>query len=168
MRRYLVIALAACTLIATSATTQSAAAAPVTRGVYLEEFDGTTSFNEGANPCVEYAGTMHEVRSGAFLLMAPGTGPRSAEVKVRGAIDGLIELKPTTPSDGPSYSGTYSERVVGWLTDPETDTFRVAHLRLHGRLAGSDGSTRVLLMTFKLTVKADGTAVVDSQSMSCQ
>ena len=111
---------------------------------------------------------MHEVRSGSYALMAPGNGPRSAELKVRGAVDGFISIKPTKSSDGPSYAGTYSERVVGWLTDPDTDTFRVAHFRLHGRLAGSDGTSVVFEGTFKLTLKPDGTAVVDRQSSTCQ
>ena len=109
-----------------------------------------------------------EVRSGSYALMAPGVGPRSAELKVRGAIDGFIEITPTNPADGPSYAGTYSERVVGWLTDPDTDTFRVAHLRLHGRLGGSDGTSVMFEGTFKLTLKPDGTAVVDRQSITCR
>jgi hypothetical protein len=100
--------------------------------------------------------------------MAPGTGPRSAELTVRGAIDGFIEITPTNPADGPSYAGIYSERVVGWLTDPDTDTFRVAHFRLHGRLAGSDGTSVVLESTLKVTMKPDGTTVVDRQSSTCQ
>ena len=96
--------------------------------------------------------------------MAPGNGPRSTELKVRGAIDGFIEIKPTKSSDGPSYAGTYSERVVGWLTDPDTDRFRVVNFRLQGRLAGSDGTSVVFKITIKVTMKPDGTAVVERQS----
>ena len=168
MRRALAPALATCLLIAPQAMVHSTAAGSVTRGVYVEEFDGTTPFGEGENECVDYAGTQHEVRSGSYHLMAPGTGRRSAELKVRGAIDGYLEITPTEPTDGPSYAGTYSERVVGWLTDPDTDTFRVAHFRLHGRLAGSDGSSVVFESTLKVTMKPDGTAVVDRQSSTCR
>ena len=138
------------------------------RGVYVEEFDGTKPFGVGENMCVDYAGTEHEVRSGSYALMAPGNGPRSTELKVRGAVDGFIEIKPTKSSDGPSYAGTYSERVVGWLTDPDTDTFRVVSFRLQGRLAGSDGTSVVFESTFKVTMKPDGTAVVERQSESCE
>ncbi len=168
MRSVLARALASCLLIAPPALVHSTAAGSVMRGVYVEEFEGTTGFGVGENKCVEYAGTEHEIRSGSFSLMALGTGPRSAELKVRGAIDGFIEIKPTKPTDGPSYAGTYSERVVGWLTDPDNDTFRVAHFRLHGRLAGSDGSSVVFESTLKVTMKPDGTAVVDRQSSTCR
>ena len=168
MRRALAPALATCLLIAPLAMVHSTAAGSVMRGVYVEEYDGTRPFGVGENTCVDYAGTEHEIRSGSYALMALGTGPRSAELKVRGAIDGYIEIKPTKPTDGPSYAGTYSERVVGWLTDPDNDTFRVAHFRLHGRLAGSDGSSVVFESTFKVTMKPDGTAVVDRQSSTCR
>jgi hypothetical protein len=167
MRRALASTLATGLLIAPLATAHPAAAGSVMRGVYVEEFDATTAFGVGENACVDYAGTEHEVRSGSYALMAPGMGPRSAELKVRGAIDGFIEITPTNPADGPSYAGTYSERVVGWLTDPDTDTFRVAHFRLHGRLAGSDGTSAVFESTFKVTMKPDGTAVVDRLSSTC-
>lgn len=164
MRRTLAI----CLLIAPLALVHSTATGTVMRGVYVEEYDGTTAFGAGENMCVDYAGTEHEARSGSYALMAPGFGPRGAELKVRGAIDGFIQITPTKPTDGPSYAGTYSERVVGWLTDPDTDTFRVAHLRLHGRLTGSDGTSVVFEGTFKVTLKPDGTAVVDRQSSSCR
>lgn len=161
-------ALAGALLIASLTMAPAAASASVTRGEFLEEFDGTSSFGAAENPCVDYAGTMHETRSGSYALMAPGTGPRSAELKVRGAVDGFLEIAPDDPSDGPSYAGTYSERVVGWLTDPDTDAFRVVHFRLQGRLAGSDGTSVVLLSTLKLTLRPDGTTVVDRQSVTCQ
>jgi hypothetical protein len=146
----------------------STATGSVMRGVYIEEFDGTRSFGVGENMCVDYAGTEHEVRSGSYALMAPGNGPRSTELKVRGAVVGFIEIKPTDSSDGPSYAGTYSERVVGWLTDPDTDTFRLVNFRLQGRLAGSDGTSVVFKITSKVTMKPDGTAVVERQSTTCQ
>ena len=168
MRSVLARALATCLLFAPLALVHSTAAGSVMRGVYVEEFDGTTAFGVGENMCVDYAGTEHEVRSGSYALMAPGIGPRSAELKVRGAIDGHIEITPTKPADGPSYAGTYSERVVGWLTDPDNDTFRVAHFRLHGRLAGTDGSSVVFESTLKVTMKPDGTAVVERQSSTCR
>ena len=168
MRRAAATAVATSVLFGSLATVSAAQAGPVTRGVYVEEFDGTEQFAPGENQCVAYAGTLHEVRSGQFILTTLGNGPRSAELKVRGAIDGSIEITPTYPADGPSYTGTYSERVVGWLTDPDNDTFRVGHYRLRGRLAGSDGSSRVLDSTFKVTMKPDGTAVVNRQSSTCK
>lgn len=168
MRRALAPTLATCLLIAPLALVHSPAAGSVMRGVYIEEFDGTRSFGVGENMCVDYEGTEHEVRSGSYALMAPGNGPRNTELKVRGAVDGFIEIKPTKSSDGPSYAGTYQERVVGWLTDPANDTFRVVNFRLQGRLAGSDGTSVVLKSTFKVTMKPDGTAVVERQSSTCQ
>jgi hypothetical protein len=168
MHRATAAALATGLLLTSFATTQAASAAPVTRGVYVEEYDGTESFEAGGNQCVGYAGTEHEVRSGQYALMAPGTGPRNAEVKVRGAIDGFVEIAPTDPRDGPSYSGAYSERVIGWLMDPDNDAFRVGHLRLRGRLSGSDGSTVVVLLTYKVTLRTDGTVAVQRESFTCR
>ena len=168
MRRALAPALATCLLIAPLTMVSSTATGSVMRDVYVEKFEGTKPFLPGENMCVDYAGTEHEVRSGSYALMAPGNGPRSTELKVRGAVDGFIEIKPTDSSDGPSYAGTYSERVVGWLTDLEPDTFRVGNFRLQGRLAGSDGTSVVFKITFKVTMKPDGTAVVERQSTTCQ
>jgi hypothetical protein len=168
MRRVVAPALAGCLLMAPLALVHSAAAGSVKRGVYVEEFDATTPFAAGENPCVGYAGALHETRSGSYALMAPEKGPRNAELKVRGAVDGFMEITPTNPLDGPSYVGRYSERVVGWLTDPDTDTLRVGHFRLRGRLAGSDATSVVISSTFKVTLKPDGTAVVERQSTTCQ
>ncbi len=168
MRRVVTQALVGCLLMAPLTLVHSAAAGSVTRGVYIEEFDAATQFAAGENPCVGYAGALHETRSGSYALMAPGKGPRSAELKVRGAVDGFMEITPTNPFDGPRYVGRYSERVVGWLTELEPDTFRVGNFRLQGRLAGSDGTSVVFKITFKVTMKPDGTAVVERQSTSCQ
>ena len=86
-----------CLLIAPLAMVHSTAAGSVMGGVYVEEYDGTTALRAGENMCADYAGTEHEVRSGSYALMAPGIGPRGAELKVRGAIDGFIQITPTKP-----------------------------------------------------------------------
>jgi hypothetical protein len=151
------------------ATTPAVLAAPVQRDVYVESFDGTAHFGAGEDPsgCVPYAGTFHEERSGGYDLLSPGTGQRSDEVKVRGAIDGSVAFTPDRSADGPSYAGSYTERVTGWLVDPDADEFRVASLRLDGRLEGSDGSRLRLLLVMKLTVRPDGSVAAQRESLTC-
>ena len=106
MRRTLAPTLATCLLIAPMSMVHSGAAGSVMRGVFVEEFDGNETFGVGENTCVGYAGTLHETRSGSYALVAPGNGPRGTELKVRGAVEGFISIKPTKPADGPSYEGT--------------------------------------------------------------
>ena len=124
MRRAAATAVSTSVLFGSLATVSAAQAGPVTRGVYVEEFDGTEQFAPGENQCVAYAGTLHEVRSGQFILTTLGNGPRSAELKVRGAVDGSIEITPTYPADGPSYQARTPS--VWWGGSPTRTTTRSA------------------------------------------
>ena len=167
MRRAVVAALATYLLVTPLATAHPAAAGSMMRGMYIEEFDGTTPFGAGENMRVDYAGTQHEVRAGSYALMAPGTGPRSAGAQGPRGNRRLHRDHAHEARGRTQLRGQLLGAGRGWLTDPDTDTFRVAHLRLHGRLAGSAGTSVVFEGTFKLTLKPDGTAVVDRQSSTC-
>lgn len=145
-----------------------ALAAPAWHGSYLEGADEVSTFAAGEFGCgVPYAGSMHEVRHGSYDLLVPGTGPRSSELKVLGSVDGYLEITPEHPGDGPSYTGSYREHVAGWFASLDPDVFRVGHFRLLGTLEGSDGSTKRWVMSLKVTLRADGTTVVDRLIESC-
>jgi hypothetical protein len=154
----------------TVAAVAPVSAAPAQHGAFQEDFTGTSSFaaDSDTGRCVGYAGTATETRTGSYKALMPGTGRRSEELKVVGRVAGHYLVTPDHPSDGPSYEGDYDEHVAGWVTDvdPE-DTFRVVNYRLHGRLAGSDGSTLLIESRQKVTLRADGTAVVERQSSTC-
>jgi hypothetical protein len=156
--------------LSTSAALAPVSAAPAEHGTFQEDFTGTSPFaaDSDTGRCVGYAGTTTETRTGSYKALTPGTGRRSEELKVVGRVAGHYLVTPDHPSDGPSYEGDYDEHVAGWVTevDPE-DTFRVVNYRLHGRLAGSDGSTLLIESKQKVTLRADGTAVVERQSSTC-
>lgn len=145
----------------------NASAAPAQHFAFPEAYEGTLPFAAGENRCVAYAGTMHEVREGSYRLLATGTGTRSTELKVVGTVQGSIEIAPADAAAGPSYTGSYREHVAGWLTDPDSDAFRVVQFHLIGRLDGSDGSSLQLRSTLKVTVRPDGTTAVSRQEDSC-
>lgn len=160
------IAIAGTALVATLGATASAA--PATHLVYLEDYDDVTSFAAGEGPCVPYAGTVHEIRHGAYKLLVNGSDPHANEVKVAGTVEGSLAVSPTVPGDGPTYSGGYREQSTGWLADPDNDQWRVGQYRLIGRLTGSDGSTLRLYAREKVTVRPDGVNVVERYALSCQ
>jgi len=107
IRPLVAIGLAGALLGGTASLSQ---AAPVDRERYEEDFVGSETFSAEDAPagCVDYAGTFTEVRSGHFDLMAPGTGVRSDEVKVHGAIRGWVSFVPDDPADAVTYEGTYT------------------------------------------------------------
>ena len=90
-----------------------ASAAPATHDVYAEEYDAYEQFAAGdAEPCVSWAGTFHEVRSGEIQLITVTSGPQAGEVHLNGVIAGYIEYIPDDTSL-PTYSGTYRAKLNG-------------------------------------------------------
>jgi hypothetical protein len=58
-------------------------AAPATHKVYIEEYDAYEQFAaDDGQPCVPWAGTFHEVRSGEIKLVSVNSGPQAGEVHV--------------------------------------------------------------------------------------
>lgn len=148
----------------------SAAAAPAVHDTYVEEWDATEHFAAGdGEPCVPWAGSFREVRSGEITLVTVSSGPRAGEVHVNGVIDGYAEF---VPDDGslPTYAGFYREKLAGVLvglgSDEEPE--RVMQFRLRGVLDGTDGSTLTLVMSGKVTVTAKGEVVVDRFRFTCE
>ncbi len=162
--------LTACTLTVLAAVgggTVSAHAAA--EHVFLpEEYDAVEHFDAGDGPCVDWAGSFHEVRDGGYRLVVPRGGQLPPETHLNGAIVGLVELVPDDPTL-PTYTGTYREKVVGVLTggSMEDDSLRVAQYHLSTRLHGTDGSSLVLRLSGKLTVNARGRLVVSRDAFSC-
>lgn len=147
-----------------------ATAAPATHDTYVEEWDATERFAAGeGEPCVPWAGSFREVRSGQIKLVTISSGPRAGEVHLNGVIDGYAEF---VPDDGslPTYAGTYREKLAGVLvglgSDEEQE--RVLQFRLRGALDGTDGSTLTLVMSGKVTVTAKGDVVVARFRFTCE
>ena len=96
MRRT-IITLAGLALVAVAAPGATPAQAAGAEHVIVpEEYDEVEHFDAGEGFCVDWAGSFHEVRHGAYrLLTAPG-GQVTGERHVNGVIEGLVELIPTT------------------------------------------------------------------------
>ncbi len=135
---------------------------------YPEDYDSFDHFNAGEGPCVTWAGTMHEIRTGGYkLLQAPG-GQVAGEFHVNGTIDGSVELIPDNTAL-PTYSGTYREKINGIIVaiSADEDIERVGQYRLTSTLRGTDGSVLKLRLSGKVTVNANGRLVVSRDKFSC-
>jgi hypothetical protein len=146
-----------------------ASAAPATHDVFVEEYDAYEAFAAGdAEPCVPWAGTFHEVRSGEIQLVTTTTGPHAGAVHANGVIAGFIEYIPGD-SSLPTYTGTYREKLNAALLELslDDDQTRIAQFRLRSQLNGTDGSSLGLAMSGKLTLNSNGDAVVDRFNFTC-
>ena len=112
MRRT-IITLAGLALVAFAAPGATPAhAAGAEHVIEPEDYDEVEHFDAGEGFCVDWAGSFHEVRHGAYrLLTAPG-GQVTGETHVNGVIAGLVELVPDDPGL-PTYTGSYREKVTG-------------------------------------------------------
>jgi hypothetical protein len=144
-----------------------AAGAPAQHDVFVEEYDAYEPFTAGENPCVDWAGTFHEVRSGQGKLLSPGGARHPDEVHVNGVVDGFVELIPDDATF-PSYSGTYREKLNGLVTiSDETEDLRIAHYRLSSVLTGTDGSRLTMVLWGKITVNGRGDVVISRDEFTC-
>jgi hypothetical protein len=150
------------------------AAGPASAGgseheILTEDYNAYEHFEPGEGPCVQWAGTFHEVRSGGYRLVTAPGGQVEGEVHVNGVIDGLVELIPDA-AGLPTYSGTYREKVNAVLTSftEEGDTARVSQYRLRSTLRGTDGSTLNLRLSGKFTMNANGDVVVSRDTFTCE
>jgi hypothetical protein len=144
-----------------------AVAAPAQHDVFVEEYDEYLPFAAGEGPCVDWAGTLHEVRSGEFKVLTPGGVRHPDEFHANGVVDGLVELIPDDPTL-PSYSGTFREKAnaIGTVTEAG-DELRIAQYRVRSVLTGTDGSRLTLSLAGKITVNGHGDLVVDRYEFSC-
>ena len=134
-----------------------------------ESFDGSEHFAAGDGPCVPWAGTFHEVRSGGYDIVAAPGGQVPGEVHVNGSVDGLVELVPDDPAMA-TYAGTYREKVnvVATSASDDGDELRNGQYRLRTHLVGSDGSSYDLVLTGKTTSTATGRVVVARDTFACR
>jgi hypothetical protein len=144
-----------------------AAGAPAQHDVYVEEYDAYEPFDAGENPCVDWAGTFHEVRAGqAKLVSSVGDGP-SDEGHVNGVVDGFVELIPDDATL-PSYSGTYREKLNVLVTiSGQADDLLIAQYRLRSVLTGTDGSRLTMSLSGKITVNGRGDVVISRDEFTC-
>jgi hypothetical protein len=134
----------------------------------IEDYNAYEHFAPGDGPCISWAGTFHEVRSGGYRLVTAPGGQLEGEFHVNGVIDGLVELMPDA-AGLPTYSGTYREKVNAVATSfTEESDARVAQYRLHSTLRGTDGSTLDLRLSGKLTMNASGVVVVSRDTFTCE
>jgi hypothetical protein len=147
-----------------------ASAAPAAHDVLIEESDVSEPFTAGeSEPCVPWAGTFHEVRSGEMKQVTVNSGPHTGEVHLNGVIAGFAEFIPDDTTL-PTYSGTYREKLDGVLLEfsLEDDQIRIAQTRLRSQLVGTDGSSLQLVISAKVTRNANGDIVVDRSSFTCE
>jgi hypothetical protein len=144
-----------------------AAAAPAQHDVFVDEYDGYVPFAAGEGPCVDWAGTLHEVRSAVFRVLEPGGARNPDEFHANGVVDGSVELIPDDPTL-PTYSGTFREKAnaIGTAAE-EGDDLRIAQYRLRSVLTGTDGSRLTLSLSGKITVNGRGDLVTERFELSC-
>lgn len=135
----------------------------------IENYNAYEHFAPGDGPCVSWAGTFHEVRSGGYRLVTASGGRDPGEFHVNGLINGSIELIPDAVGL-PTYSGTYREKVNAVVTSfsDEDDTARVSQYRLRSTLRGTDGSALNLRLSGKFTMNANGVVVVSKDTFTCE
>jgi hypothetical protein len=144
-----------------------ATGAPAQHDRFEEESDTTFSFGAGEGPCVEWAGTMREVRSTRYKVLTPGGARHPDELLTNGVVDGFVELVPDDPGF-PSYAGTFREKVNGAVTVTEDgDELRIANYRARSVLTGTDGSSVTLVLSGKITVNGRGELVIDEEQFAC-
>lgn len=133
------------------------------------DWEGTQAFVAGEGPCVPWAGTFHESRTGGYDLVAAPGGQVDGEFHVNGMVEGHIDLVPDDATL-PSYSGDYREKVNGVVIgydELQGDLARVMQFRLRVPLTGTDGSQMVLTMSGRMTRDAHGRVVVERASYDC-
>jgi hypothetical protein len=163
------IAVAGLVLVLAPGAAPAAQAAGAEHVFEAESYDEVEHFDVGEGLCVDWAGSFHEVRHGAYrLLTAPG-GQIAGEIHVNGVVAGLVELVPDN-QDLPTYTGSYREKVNGVITDPDPsgDELRIGQYRLESTLRGSDGSSLRLTLSGKLTVNGQGRVVVSREHFACE
>ncbi|GAA1576697.1 hypothetical protein GCM10009789_32710 [Kribbella sancticallisti] len=168
MKHKLAVLLGAFALVGVAAGPASAAGG-ADHEFMVEDYNAYERFAPGEGPCVSWAGTFHEVRSGGYRLVTAPGGQVEGEFHVNGVINGLVELIPDA-AGLPTYSGTYREKVNAVVTSfaEEDDTSRVAQYRLRSTLRGTDGSTLVLRLSGKFTMNANGVVVVTRDTFTCE
>jgi hypothetical protein len=167
MQHKLAIVLGALALVGVAAGPASAAGG-AEHAFLIEDYDAYEHFAAGDSPCVSWAGTFHEVRSGGYRFVTAPGGQVDGEFHANGVIDGLVELIPDA-AGLPTYSGTYREKVNAVVTSftEEGDTSRVSQYRLRSTLRGTDGSTLDLRLSGKFTMNANGVVVVSRDTFTC-
>jgi hypothetical protein len=168
MKHKLATLLGAFALVGVAAGPASAAGG-AEHAFLIEDYNAYEHFAPGDGPCVSWAGTFHEVRSGGYRLVTPPGGQVEGEFHVNGVIDGLVELIPDA-AGLPMYSGTYREKVNAVVTGPleKGDLTRVSQYRLRSTLRGTDGSTITLRLSGKFTMNANGVVVVSRDTFTCE
>jgi len=114
----------------------------VIKGVYIEDFQGTTPLDDLAfSDCLGYEGQMYEDRDGIYNLTIHTTGSMAGVTHVEGDVTANFVISPVEGA-GVVYRGTYREHATGnfLIINDEDVPHPAASFYLHGTGIGSDGS----------------------------
>ena len=120
---------------------------------------------DDAAACVGYAGTIYEKRSYDVVVTEFVDGPNQGMVHLTGVIMGEFTIVPEAGAAGPTYTGTYREKVV--LTGTSLDSPEVSSFILPATATGSDGSTLKFLLHGHGVVGPDGAIKLEKFLFTC-
>ena len=131
----------------------------------MEFSEESTMPLDDAATCVGYAGTIYEKRSYDVMVTEFVDGPNQGMVHVTGAIMGEFTITPEAGAAGPTYTGSYGEKVV--LTGTSLDSPRVSSFILPATATGADGSTLKFLLHGHGVAGPDGTVKLENFRFTC-
>ncbi len=120
---------------------------------------------DDASDCVGYAGTIFERRTYDLRVTEFVAGPNEGMVHLTGVIWGEFRITPGAGESGPTYEGSYREKVT--LSGDSLDTPRVVSFVLPLTGIGSDGSTLKLLLHGHAVMGRDGEVKLEKYSSKC-
>ena len=127
--------------------------------------ESTMAVEPDVAACVGYAGTIYEQRSYDLRVTEFVDGPNQGMVHLTGVIMGEFIITPLEGEQGPSYTGSYREKVT--LTGTSLDAPQVSSFTLPATATGSDGSALKFLMRGHGVVGQDGEIKVMKFQFNC-
>ncbi len=106
--------------------------------------ESTMDIDPDVAACAGYAGTIYERRSYDLRVTEFVDGPKQWVVHLTGVIMGEFTIVPAAGEPGPTYTGSYREKVT--LTGTSLDSPEVFSFTLPATATGSDGSTLQFLL----------------------
>ena len=127
--------------------------------------ESTMALDTDVAACVGYAGTIYEKRSYDVVVTEFVDGPNQGMLHLTGVIMGEFTIVPEAGAAGPSYTGSYREKVV--LRGTSLDSPEVSSFILPATATGADGSTLKFLLHGHGVVGPDGTIKLENFQFTC-
>ncbi len=140
-------------LVSTTASSILAAGNVVHYPIAFSE-ESTMAVEPDVSACAGYAGTIYEKRAYDLRVTEFVDAPNQGMVHLTGTIMGEFTIMPVAGDAGPSYAGSYREKVT--LMGTSLDSPEVFSFTLPATATGSDGSTLRFLMRGHGVAGADG------------